>query len=280
MVLVTEGEFLMGTTPEEIKSRIGLFKGSESWYILEFPKHKVYLDSFYIDKYEVTNLQFCEFLNAMGAYREEGNEVPWVEIGNRTSLIYEDESGTFKPKEGYENHPAIMVSWYGAEAYAKWAGKRLPTEAEWEKAARGTKGWYWPWGNSWDKNKCNNWLMSKEELIDLMPDIYDERGPVPVGSFPQAKSPCGALDMSGNVSEWCHDWYGVYPDYPYYAGENYYEYTHKVTRGGSWGLDIPGGLRCAFRNINRTFIYDSYTGFRCCMDVPQDIENYLVETNK
>ena len=275
MVLVEGGEFLMGSDKSDIENMIGILGGSKSWYILQLPKNKVELPSFYIDKYEVTNEEFCQFLNDMGTHREEGNETPWIMISNRTCLIYQEVSGTYRPKEGYENYPAIMVSWYGAQEYAKWAGKRLPTEAEWEKAARGTKGWVWPWGNTWDRNKCNSWLLTKKELLQLMPDIYEGRGPLPVGSFPEITSSCGAFDMAGNAAEWCDEWYGMYPGYPYYAGDNYYEFTHKVTRGGSWGINMPGGLSCSFRSIHRTFVCDAYTGFRCCMDIPVDIDNYV-----
>ncbi len=276
MVLVPEGEFLMGSNQDELKSRIGLLGGAGSWYILQIPKHNVTLPAYYIDKYEVTNQQFCEFLNFKGTHQEEGNETPWIMISNRTCLVYQDETGKYRTKEGYENYPAVMVSWYGAQEYAKWAGKRIPTEAEWEKAARGTKGWMWPWGNTWDKNKCNNWLLTNKDLLALMPDMYDGRGPLPVGSFPEIKSSCGALDMAGNAAEWCNEWYGIYPGYPYYVDDNYYEFTHKVTRGGSWGINLPGGLSCPFRSIHRTFVCDSYTGFRCCMDVPEDIQKYTV----
>ncbi len=266
MVLIPEGEFIMGTDREQIKSTIGLLGGCEEWYILEYPKHRVNLPSYYIDKYEVTNKDYCEFLNKAGNQEEEKG-VFYIKITSSNCLLYQDQKGMFKPKKGYEKYPVILVSWYGAQAYAKWAGKRIPTEAEWEKAARGTKGWFWPWGNSWDKDKCNNWKMKKKNLIKLMPDIYDGRGPLPGGSFPEGASIYGAMDMTGNVAEWCADWYGVYPGYPYYAGDNYYEFTHKVTRGGSWGIDIPGGLRCATRSIHRSYAPDPYTGFRCCMDI-------------
>ncbi len=266
MVLIPEGEFMMGTDQNQIQSTIGLLGGCEEWYILEYPKHKVNLPSYYIDKYEVTNKDYCEFLNKAGNQEEEKG-VFYIKITSSNCLLYQDQKGIFRPKKGYENYPVILVSWYGAKAYAKWSGKRLPTEAEWEKAARGTKGWFWPWGNSWDKDKCNNWKMKKKNLIKLMPDIYDGRGPLPVGTFPEGASSYGVMDMSGNVAEWCADWYGVYPGYPYYAGDNYYEFTHKVTRGGSWGIDMPGGLRCATRSIHRSYASDPYTGFRCSMDI-------------
>jgi iron(II)-dependent oxidoreductase len=265
MILIPEGEFIMGCNQDEIHHSIDILGGSEEWYILEYPKYKLAVKSYYIDKLEVTNSQYCEFLNEKGNQQED--EAPWLQIGSKNCLIYQDGKGKFTPKKGYENYPVIMVSWTGARAYSKWAGKRLPTEVEWEKAARGIKGICWPWGNTWNSNKCNNWKTSNKELKKLMAKIYNNKGPLPVGSIPEGKSPYGVLDMAGNVSEWCSDWYGLYPGYPF-GGKDYHEFTHKVTRGGSWGIEIPGGLTCAYRSLHKSYACDSYTGFRCVMDLP------------
>jgi len=250
MVLVPEGEFLMGSNQDELKSRIGLLGGAGSWYILQIPKHNVTLPAYYIDKYEVTNQQFCEFLNFKGTHQEEGNETPWIMISNRTCLVYQDETGKYRTKEGYEKYPAVMV----------------PTEAEWEKAAKGKDGYTYPWGMNWDADKCNNMLMSLESVISLMLNFYNDRGIVPPGSIPECASSYGVTDMAGNVMEWCSDWYD----------ENYYEIspyknprgpetgTYRVIRGGSWENSGIENFRCSNRfisNMDRGF----GIGFRCVL---------------
>ena len=168
MVLIPGGEFLMGSN----------YGGPD-----ETPIHKVYLDAFYIDKYEVTKLQFSEFLNEKGNQEEGG--VDWLDTSDEDCLI-EYRDGKYQPKSGYENHPVIEVSWFGARAYAEWAGKRLPTEAEWEKAARGgLVGKKYPWGDSIDSSKAN----------------YGENvgQTTPVGRYPPNNY--GLYDMGGNVWE-------------------------------------------------------------------------------
>jgi len=130
MVLVPAGPFLMGSTDADPDAADD-----------EQPQHEVVLDAFYIDQTEVTNAEFCRFLNDKGNQEEGG--VTWLELDSDYCLI-ERSGGQFVPKSGYADHPVIEVSWYGARAYARWAGKRLPTEAEWEKAARGTDGRIYP----------------------------------------------------------------------------------------------------------------------------------------
>ena len=138
MVRIPAGEFMMGSNDGDNDEK---------------PIHKVYLDAYYIDIYEVTNAQFSRFLNEKGNQKEGG--VTWLNIGIEYCLI-EYKNGKYQPKSGYANHPVIEVSWYGARAYAEWIGKRLPTEAEWEKAARGgLVGKKYPWGDSIDSSKVN-----------------------------------------------------------------------------------------------------------------------------
>ncbi len=179
----------------------------EGWFIMggndglddEKPQHIVWVDAFYIDKYEVTNAQYAKFLNAKKKHEDsEGHK--YLDLSSQYCKI-ELSDGTYTPKSGHENHPVATISWYGAKDYAVWAGKRLPTEAEWEKTARGTDGRTWPWGNQWVSAKCN----SKE-----VNDGYTQTAPV--GSFPGGVSPYGVFDMAGNVWEWVQDWYGDYQD--------------------------------------------------------------------
>jgi formylglycine-generating enzyme required for sulfatase activity len=202
----------------------GPFKmGSEEGRDDEKPQHEVHLDTFEIAKYPLTNIQYKAFLDANPGHPEPQG---W---NNRTFPA------------GKANHPVVNISWNDAQAYAKWlsekTGKdyRLPTEAEWEKAARGTDGRTYPWGNKFDPSKCNT----------------SEGGPggtTPVGIYPEGASPYGVMDMAGNVWEWCEDWYGE--DY-YKQGENRNPKGPKsgkggVVRGGSWisGQDIA---RCSGR---------------------------------
>ncbi|OGW17552.1 MAG: hypothetical protein A3K09_02140 [Nitrospinae bacterium RIFCSPLOWO2_12_FULL_47_7] len=187
----------------------------------EKPMHEVFLKGFYMDKYEVTNAQYKKFKPAH----------------------------TFPT--GREDFPVVNVSWYEAGEYAKWAGKRLPIEVEWEKAARGTDGRKWPWGNVWDKTKCNT----------SDSGIWDS---VKVGSYPQSVSPYSCYDMAGNVWEWTDG------DYNAYQGNTIvntnYGKGYKVMKGGSWFGYGDHGARCSDRYISMPYVKDEMIGFRCAKD--------------
>ena len=195
---------------------------NDEYYLDEIPIHKVYLDAYYMDKYEVTNAQFCEFLNEKGNQGEDG--VTCLDINDEDCLI-EYRNGRYQLKSRYENHPAIYVTWYGARVYAKWAGKRLPTEAEWEKAARGgLVGKRYSWGDrDPDGSQCNfadksfN-RYSIDETANDPPDHWNDKTAndgygrtVPVGTY--LPNGYGLYDMAGNVWDWCFDLY----DANYYA---------------------------------------------------------------
>jgi len=214
MVLIPAGEFIMGSDEGDSDER---------------PAHMVYLDGYLIDRTPVTWGQYVRFCE------DTGREMP-------------SEPGF--PLD--ETHPVVNVSWYDAAAYCKWAGKRLPTEAEWEKAASGTDGRIWPWGNNGDPKKANT----------------RGRGTTPVGSYPAGASPYGVLDMAGNAWNWCADLYSA----------AYYTKGHdrnprgpkggqdRALRGGSW-YDDQVDARCANRLQYDPTGLDDFIGFRGARDL-------------
>jgi formylglycine-generating enzyme required for sulfatase activity len=179
--------------------------GSDGGDAEDGPAHEVDLPAYEIDKFEVTNADYEKFVEATGheTFAETQEYRNW-----------RDEWA-----EGEDNHPVVMITWDDASAYCEWLGKRLPSEAEWEKAARGEEGLNFPWGDEWDSEKAN----VKDRGL---------RGTASVGSFGDGASPYGVEDMAGNVWEWTADWYDAYPGNT--AGDAYYGEKFKVTRGGGW----------------------------------------------
>ncbi len=206
MIFVEGGLFMMGNE-----------NGDED----ESPVHEVTLNSFYISKYEVTNAEFCEFLNEMGNQEEAGK--PWLKTNHGLCKI-KPVGDKFEVKEGYENHPVVFMTWYGAWAYCRWKGGRLPTEAEWEYAARGG-------------NKSKGYLYAGSDNMNDVGWYADNSGQelMPVGQ--KMPNELGLYDMSGNVWEWCIDWYAE----DYYSNsvgstnpDGPEEGEEKVLRGGSY----------------------------------------------
>ncbi len=182
---------------------------------------KIPLEGYYLGKFEVTNAQFARFVRDTG-YR------PFVNAWT----IYAQKSG--------DDYPVVYASWRGATAYCKWAGLRLPTLREWERAARGTDGRTYPWGQEWDANRANHFRLANQKLKSWRADFSAGRGPLPTGLIPDGASPCGALDMVGNVAEWCSDQGkpGDASTDPHGFGGWYW----RMLCGGSWD-DMPD--RCA-----------------------------------
>ncbi len=247
MLYVPAGEFLMGASENE---------GLED----EKPQHTVYLDAFWIDQTEVTNAMYAAFLNDRGNQIEGGSY--WLDADSEEALIVQG-GDQWQPKDDYADHPVLEVTWYGARAYCDWAGRRLPSEAEWEKAARGTDGRKRPWGNSMPTSGAEGCKYEWAGRIDC-----GAMGPIPVGSLPLGASPYGAMDMGGNVREWVQDLYG----------ENYYAISvldnpkgpssgsYRVLRGGGWKHG-NGWTRTTKRYSANPITSDNYTGFRCAADV-------------
>lgn len=229
MVLIPAGEFTMGSN-ERLSD--------------EGPEHKVTLPAYYLDKYEVTNLQYKQFID---------------DTGRRSPPHFENRTYP----EGTADHPVVFVSWMDADAYCKWAGKRLPTDAEWEKGARGTDARRFPWGNEFSIDRANTPQLWKE--------LNREGGTMPVGSFESGKSAYGLYDMSGNVWEWTASWYEAYPGNKNKT-QNYGQ-IYKTLKGGSWwdcsfykcGISAPTYNRAFFLKSTRN---ESF-GFRCAKDADE-----------
>jgi ribose/xylose/arabinose/galactoside ABC-type transport system permease subunit/formylglycine-generating enzyme required for sulfatase activity len=230
----TEGPMLPPVTDIMIEIPAGPFTmGSDTGAEDEAPAHEVDLPVFEIDKFEVTNADFAQFVKATGYQTDaekEGRTKNWRGVA-----------------EGKDNHPVIFVSWNDATAYCQWVGKRLPTESEWEKAARGTDGRVYPWGNDWDPSKAN----VKETGL---------RGTACVGSFGAGDSPYGVEDMTGNVWEWTADWYEAYPGSNYQS--DYFGQRFRVLRGGAW-FETADFARTTVRNANSETAASDDVGFRC-----------------
>ncbi|MCF6158727.1 MAG: hypothetical protein E3K32_09185 [wastewater metagenome] len=245
MVIVPAGKFIMGS-------------GEDEFIAEESPQHEVYLDAFSIDKYEVTNAQYWEFLQYMKETSDHSKCHP-DEPENKDHTPGTPHTSWDYPYYDYPDYPVNRIDWYDAYAYAAWAGKRLPTEAEWEKAARGTDGRRFPWGNIWDAKFCN----------------VGENAPLSVGSFETGKSVYGCLDMSGGVSEWCNDWYHA-------------EYFHtspsmnpkgpeistgvRIIKGSSLFAPYVYKMRCAVRMFGKPEERNKSIGFRCVKDYKSDTD--------
>ena len=236
MMYVPAGEFEMG-------SELG-----DDW---EQPIHTVYLDAYWVDKYEVTNQQYADFLNEMGNQTEGGKTKTWLDAGSKYVRIHQTE-GEWQADSGYSDHPVWEVSWYGARAYCHWASRRLPTEAEWEKAARGEDRRPYPWG----------------EGISCSQASYSgcEGDTKPVGSYPGGASPYGALDMAGNVWEWVADWYdeNYYSNSPSENPQGPSSGYFRVMRGGSWNFTV-WYVRSAYRLKEFPIYSGTIIGFRCVL---------------
>jgi len=223
MVWVPAGEFLMGRSDKE-----------PGTYNDDTPQHPVTLDEYWIYQTPVTVAQFKRFCKDSGWKMPSPPSWEWLDF-----------------------HPIVNVSWEDADAYARWAGTDLPTEAEWEKAARSADARRYPWGNDWNTKKlhCSHVCEGDVKMT------------APVGSVPEGASPYGCLDMAGNVWEWCADWYAP----------EYYQQTHtinptgptvgntRILRGGCWYSTDPASFRVTERRVGHPSSPRDGRGFRCVL---------------
>jgi formylglycine-generating enzyme required for sulfatase activity len=249
MVYIAAGEFTMGSSDAQVDEAWQTCERYYSncdrvWFEDERPQHGVYLDGFWIDRYEVTNLDYRRCVDAGGCLQPSNRY-----LGN--------------PQ--YDHYPVVNVSWDEARAYCQWSGKRLPSEAEWEKAARGSDGRVWPWGDAFDPSRANGCDVNcaQDWRVQEWNDGYADTSPV--GAYaPQGDSPYGASDMAGNVWEWVTDWYS----------ESYYGQSpdsnprgpdagdRRVVRGGSFASRVYY-LRTSHRMRYAPEEHLNNVGFRC-----------------
>jgi len=253
MVYVPGGTFHMGST-----------EGDDD----EQPVHTVTLDSFWIDKTEVTNAEFERFVQATGHRTDAEKEgTGWVYSDGSWSEVdgadWQHPNGPETSISGRMDHPVVQVTWNEARTYCQWAGGRLPTEAEWEYAVRGPEGHIYPWGDTFDCELAN--YCDANCPLDWKDANYDDgyEWTAPVGNYAAGASWVGVLDMAGNVWEWVNDWYDGYPGTTYQTDR--FGTTDKVARGGSW--DNSGdGVRAANRTHGPPGVRYDLLGFRCVVE--------------
>ena len=242
MILIPAGEFTMGSTQAQVDAAFEQCKKSygdgckKEWFEREMPQHTVNLGEYFIDKYETTNAQYAECVKA-----------------GKCTAPHKTKSysrANYYGNAEFANYPVIYIDWTQAKSYCEFAGKRLPTEAEWEKAARGTDGRTYPWGNEAPNDTLLNYNRKVGDTTE-------------VGSYPSGASSYGVMDLSGNVWEWVSSDYKAYPYIANDGREGLLSNNNKVFRGGSWDYNVSL-TRAAYRNFfDSTTNGDYFLGFRC-----------------
>ena len=281
LVLIPAGEFIMGSDKVDTSGKKEQYGFVNPLFLDEHPQHKVTLPAFAIEKWEVSNGQYKRFVAATGrrepfgwtqnGYNLVRKKLEATDVDNlrwiATDYFRLDMDTRVMPKEALlqamyskqdamDKLPVSDVSFFDAQDYCAWVGRRLPTEEEWEKAARGSDGREFPWGNDWNP-----------ELLNTGDDTDFEEGIAPVGKFEQSKSPFGVYDMAGNVWEWVASWYQPYPGNTYQHAE--FGEKNRVIRGGGGGIGhyaISEVFRAAARQYAEPAMTSGDVGFRCAAD--------------
>jgi len=246
MILIPAGEFKMGSTEKQINDAFEMCKIEEGNYCVsedyfaEYPQRTIRLEAFYIDRKEVSNLEFAQFIKA-----------------TNKAIITERYAADIHLNG--DNQPVVGISWYEANDYCAWLDKRLPTETEWERSARGTDGQIWSWGNTWDTTKLNHGAGGDPGLDSS--DGYEYTAPV---GMELGLGSEGVLNIVGNVSEWVSDDFKPYPGNDKYNNAQYGLFN-KVARGGSYNLSAAD-VRTAYREYAPPETVDAALGFRCAQD--------------
>ncbi len=267
---ITGGTYMMGTTLEEANAALdecALYgkscEGRLEWVEDSTPPHPTTVDSFDMEIYEVSVMQYVEFLNWLGPdshkNRCQGQPCALTTQEQENSyIVYDGTTYSVRNPDFYSEHPVTYVTWWGAAAYCETLNRRLPTEAEWERAARGSQDYLYPWGFTFDPQKA-------------MSSVSENAGTVSVSSYPNGTSPYGVFNMAGNVSEWVYDWYQA--DYykqqvnnPQPNPRGPVAGTERVLRGGSWDT-APLFLRSVHRLSAPPGSPTASIGFRCVGDV-------------
>jgi formylglycine-generating enzyme required for sulfatase activity len=261
LVYVPAGEFMMGSTSEqadqafaECQKQNHAFPCQREWFTSATPLHEVYLDAYFIDQYEITNTRYADCVAA-------GVCQPPYDRSSATRASYYGNAE-------FDNFPVINVTWFEASTYCEWRGNRLPTEAEWEKAARGINNRIYPWGNDFNGNIVNfcdtNCTVDYGWANKNYNDGYTDTSPV--GNYPDGVSPYSVYDMAGNVSEWTSGWYDVYPGSDP-SKSTAFGQLYRVLRGGSYA-DFDTFIRSTLRGTNDPARGSFSNGFRCARSLP------------
>ena len=278
MVTVPAGEFIMGSNKIDDRGYQKEFGFVDPLFLDEHPEQRVKLPAFFIDRTEVTNREYKRFIDSahyatpphwvQNGYNVHADRLRAFDVDTLRRIAIDYFQLQIDPQSSTRDAllaaidteqkqrdvlPVTGVSWYDAYSYCKWAGKRLPSEAEWEKAARGTDGREYPWGPQWDAKLTNTGDAPDEHAVIL-----------PAGATPTDTSPYGVVDLAGNISEWVDDWYEPYPGATYKHAA--YGGIHKVLRGGGAGVGhyaISIFFRAARRSHAEPYILSTDVGFRC-----------------